>query len=97
MTRTEIILNRAVEEDLLEELHEANAAARHTRIPGVHGVGSSGERRGDHVWPEENVLFLVYGDQQSAQKIFSAVQKLKARFPNEGIRLFQYEVDVTEI
>lgn len=97
MMRTEIILNRAVEEDLLEEFHEANVAVRHTRIPGVHGVGSSGERRGDHVWPEENVLFLIYGDRESAERLVSAVRKLKARFPNEGIRLFQYEVNATVV
>lgn len=97
MTRTEIVANRAVEEDLMEALTAADVAGYHTRIPGVHGIGNSGERRGDHVWPEENVLFLFYGGKDTADRIVSAVRKVKGQFPNEGIRLFQFEADITEV
>ncbi len=97
MTRTEVIANRAIEEDLLDEFTRENVAGYHTRIPGVHGVGNSGERRGDHIWPEENILFLFYTDAESGTRIVSAVRRVKGRFPNEGIRLFQFEAEITEV
>ena len=97
MTRTEIIANRAIEEDLMEALTATGVAGYHTRIPGVHGIGNSGERRGDHVWPEENMLFLFYSEKETAERIVSAVREVKGRFPNEGIRLFQFEAEITEV
>jgi len=97
LIRTEVIANRAVEEDLLEEFAALNVFDQHTRIPGVHGVGTSGQRRGDHIWPEENVLFLFYGDRESGDRVVEAVRRIKERFPDEGVRLFQFKADVFEL
>lgn len=90
--RTEVVLNRAIEEDLMERLHHYGVASRYTVFVGVQGVGSSGERRGDHVWPEENIVVLFYLTEEDSALVVKAVRELKQRFPNEGIKLFQYPV-----
>ncbi|MFP4508777.1 MAG: PG0541 family transporter-associated protein [Spirochaetota bacterium] len=90
--RTEVVLNRAIEEDLMERLHHHGVASRYTVFVGVQGVGSSGERRGDHVWPEENIVVLFYLPETESALVVTAVRELKHRFPNEGIKLFQYPV-----
>ena len=60
MKRIEIIANRSIEGDLHDALKEAGAAQHYTKIPVVHGVGNSGPRMGDHIWPEENFIMIVY-------------------------------------
>ncbi len=90
--RTEIILNRAIEEDLMERLAHHAVAERYTVFVGVQGVGSSGERRGDHVWPEENIVVLFYLPEEESSRVLEAVRELKRQFPHEGIKLFQFPV-----
>lgn len=93
MTRTEIIANRALEEDIIERLREHGVPPLYTKVPAVHGAGSSGERHGDHVWPEENVLFLFYTDGAVARTIVDVVRSIKRQYPDTGVKLYQYQVD----
>ncbi len=97
MTRTEIIANRAVEEDLLERLRELGVPAAYTKFPAVHGAGSSGERHGDHIWPEENTLLLFYTNAETGRLIVNAARAVKRQFPTAGIKLFQYEIQALEL
>jgi len=89
--RIEIIANRSIEGDLHDALKAAGAALHYTKIPVVHGVGSSGPRMGDHVWPEENFILIVYCEDEEAEKIRSVVADLKAFFTQEGIKIFEME------
>ena len=88
MVRVEIIANRSTESDLFERLSAHNVAKQHTIVPVVHGIGYSGPRRGDHTWPEENFLVIVYCDKEEAAIINSVVEGIQAEFPEEGVSIF---------
>ena len=89
MRRIEIIANRSVEADVMEALHARDAAKHHTKVPIAHGVGSSGPREGDPVWPEENFVLIVYCEDDEARRIREAVGEVKRLFPHEGVKLFE--------
>ncbi len=86
--RVEIIANRSIQEDLFEQLHAKSLAELHTLLPETQGVGLSGPRRGDHIWPEENFVLITYVDEAEARSIRDVVNELRGRFPDEGITLF---------
>jgi hypothetical protein len=88
MIRVEIIANHSVEENIFEALAEAQAAKRYTRYPNVMGVGRSGPKMGDAIWPEENFALVIWCEEDEAQTIERAVASVKERFPGEGIKLF---------
>jgi hypothetical protein len=88
MIRIEIIANHSVEENILEALAEAQAGKRYTRYPNVMGVGRSGPRMGDAIWPEENFALVIWCEEDEARKIEQAIASVKERFPDEGIKIF---------
>ncbi len=96
-TRIEIIANQAVEEDLLDRLQAHKAGSRYTKVAPAFGRGTSGERHGDHIWPEESFIMLVYCDADERDRIIQAVQEVKQLFPDEGIKLFSFEAEIREI
>jgi hypothetical protein len=88
MIRIEIIANHSVEENILEAMKAAGAGKYYTKYPGVYGVGSSGPRMGDAIWPEENFAIVIWCEEEEGRDIVRAVAGVKARFPDEGIKLF---------
>jgi len=88
MIRVEIIGNRSIQEDLEEILKKYKVGGYRTLIPEVHGTGSSGPRRGDHIWPEDNFIMIIYCKKDEAEKIRQAVMELKNFFKQEGIKMF---------
>jgi hypothetical protein len=88
MMRVEIIANHSVEDNLLAALADEGAAKYYTKFPSVYGVGSAGPRMGDAIWPEENFALVVWCEEDEAKRIEQAVAKVKAEFPDEGIKLF---------
>ena len=88
MMRIEIIANHSVEENILEALAEEQVGTFYTKFPTVYGVGSSGPRMGDAIWPEENFALVIWCEEEEARGIVRAVAAVKERFPDEGIRLF---------
>jgi len=88
MIRVEVIANQSVEENILEALKYEGVGKQYTKYPNILGVGSSGPRMGDAVWPEENFVLVIWCDEEEAQKIGQAVAYVKTRFPNEGIKVF---------
>lgn len=91
MKRIEIIANRSIEEDLHDLFNRRDIGKHYTKIPVVHGTGKSGPRRGDHVWPEENFILIIYTHDEEAVKIREAVSELKVMFEGEGIKIFEVE------
>ncbi len=94
--RLEIIANHSVEEDIFEALQRKGVGSFYTRIPSVQGVGNSDPRFGDHIWPEENFLLIIYCSEEEADLIARAVAEVKERFEEEGIKLFAVQ-DAREI
>lgn len=92
MKRIEIIGNRSIEEDLFDTFKKKDIVKNFTKIPSVHGVGTSGPRQGDHIWPEENFLLIVYCTDTESEKIKKAVKELKSYFKDEGLKLFESEL-----
>jgi hypothetical protein len=90
MIRIEIIANHSIEENIMEALVREQAGKFYTKIPNIFGVGSSGPRTGDNVWPEENFSLVIWCEKEEAEAIRRAVDSVKAKFPNEGIKLFGY-------
>lgn len=93
MVRLELIANRSVEEDFFDLLAGRGMAdTAYTKVPVVFGSGRTGPRQGDHVWPEENFLLIMYCEEAIADRITDMVRDLKKIFPNEGIKLFRVAV-----
>lgn len=86
--RVEVVANRAVQEDFFELIEQAGVGTHYTLWPEVQGAGGAGPRRGDHVWPEENFVFVTYVTDAEARLLREQVDSLRGRFPDEGIRIF---------
>ena len=77
-----------MEENILDALKYEGAGKHYTKYPTVFGVGSSGPRMGDPVWPEENFALVIWCDEEEARSVQRAVEFVKTRFPDEGVKLF---------
>jgi hypothetical protein len=88
MLRIEIVANHSVEENILEALVSEDAGKYYTKYPNILGVGSTGPRMGDSVWPEENFALVFWCEIEEARAIERAVAKVKEKFPGEGIKVF---------
>jgi len=88
MTRIEIVANNSVEENILEAFAKEQVGKFYTKIPNVLGVGSSGPRMGDAVWPEENFALVIWCEEEEARGIQRAIDSVKAKFTDEGIKIF---------
>jgi hypothetical protein len=86
--RVEIIGNRSIQDDLEDLLKGEGAGLYRTVFPEAQGTGRSGPRRGDHVWPEENFVMVVYCGLDEARKLKDIVGVLQERFDTEGITCF---------
>lgn len=92
MKRIEIICNRSIEEDLFERFNKNNVVKHYTKLPIVHGVGTSGPRMGDTVWPEENFMLIIYCDEKEAELIQTTISEVKDYFKEEGLKMFESEL-----
>jgi hypothetical protein len=88
MTRIEIFANHSVEEDILDALAKEQVGKYYTKIPNIYGIGSSGPRMGDAVWPEENFSLVIWCEQDEAEIIKRVIDGVKEKFHDEGIKLF---------
>jgi hypothetical protein len=88
MIRIEIVANHSVEENVFEAFADEGVGRFYTKIPNIHGAGSSGPRMGDAIWPEENFILVIWCELEEARGIERALAKVKEHFPDEGIKLF---------
>ncbi len=88
MKRIELIANQSVEDDIFEAFEKREIVKSYTKIPSVHGSGNCTPKRGDHIWPEENFLLLIFCEDSEALLIQEAVSEVKGHFQDEGIKLF---------
>ena len=88
MKRVEIIANHSVEDYIMELLDKSGIKAW-TKIPVVHGRGSSNPKMGTSVWPEENFQLIIYTEENPASVLKSGIADLKKEYPGEGIKYFE--------
>ncbi len=86
MKRLEIIANQAIEEDIIEALETVGHGESFTYFHPVFGRGRKGRREGSAVWPETNVMFLVYVKKKTAEEFLELMRGIKEKFPEEGIK-----------
>ena len=86
--RAEIISNQSVQEDIVELLEQEIPSIQYTVIPEIHGRGGHSKKLGDTIWPEMNFVLFSYLEEADARKVKEVVEKVKQKFPNEGISLF---------
>ncbi len=89
MIRMEIIADNAVEEDIMEALQAREAVTHFSKIPNVHGEGDSTPKHGNHIWPEENFILIIYCEEEVAAEVRAALAEVKSIFPDAGIKLFE--------
>jgi hypothetical protein len=90
--RLEIIANKSIQGDMFDIFKKKNIVRNFTIIPMAHGVGTSGPRQGDHIWPEENFILIVYCAEEEAVKIKESIEELKCLFVDEGIKIFEMKI-----
>ena len=88
MIRLEIIANHSVEENILEAFKKEGIGKYYTKYPSIFGVGTSGPRMGDAIWPEENFALVIWCEKAEAQKIRRVVKEVKKHYPDEGIKIY---------
>ncbi|MDR1899163.1 MAG: hypothetical protein LBQ55_04055 [Treponema sp.] len=88
MFRIEIIANHSVEENILEALRKEGVGKYYTKFSNVFGVGKTGPRMGDAIWPEENFSLVIWCEEEELRGIKRAVASVKEHFPGEGVKLF---------
>ena len=88
MIRLEVIANHSVEENILEALQKGGVGKYYTKYPTIFGVGSSGPRMGDAIWPEENFALIFWCEESEALGIQEVVAEVKKDYPDEGIKVF---------
>ena len=86
--RVDIICTQALEEDFRQEFDEAKVAARYTNLAAVMGAGYSNPCLGDAIWPQLNVMFIIYCNENDCEKIKDIVWKLRDKYRTEGIACF---------
>jgi hypothetical protein len=94
MKRVEIIANRSIQEDLFDYFEKHELDHHYTIMPLVYGRGSSGPRKGDAIWPEENFLMIIYCEEVEVEKIAAAIREMKSYFPEEGTKMFVAQAEV---
>lgn len=89
MKRVEFIFDQAVREDFFGYLEKEGVNDfYYTEIVNVQGKGIEEEKRGDAVWPEENIIVIAYVKDEIFEKIKQAVAFIRKKFDNVGVRLY---------
>ncbi len=94
MYKVEIFANQSLETNILESFEANEIGKQFSLLRGISGKGNSFPKQGDAVWPEENVLYILYCEKEEALKIKELVSFLKRDFKKEGIKFFAYQVDL---
>jgi hypothetical protein len=88
MRRLEVIANQSIQVDLIEGLQAAVPRLQYTLITPVQGSGLRKKKVGDNVWPEVNFILISYMEDECIGPARASLQRLKERFPEEGIAFF---------
>ncbi len=96
MIKLEIIANQALERPLMAVMPQREGRPCYTMLKQVDGAGYSGYCLGNDVWPEENILFILYLEETEVSTMKERIGELRLRFPLLGLAAFEHP-GVTEI
>lgn len=88
MNRVEIISNVALEEDLFEMMRAAQVGKHYSKLNSVHGEGYTDPKMGDAIWPEENIILIIYCEDDELSSLKTIVTNLRKGHSDSGIRMF---------
>jgi hypothetical protein len=91
MTKLDIIVNQALENQIINIMPQHDGKPCYTKLNQVDGVGSSGYCLGNNVWPEENVMFILYVSQEEANQIKVHIAEIRKKFPLLGLAAFELQ------
>ncbi len=95
MYRVEIMSNQSLEEDIKEAFAQNNVAKAFTMIPNVQGQGNSFPKEGNEIWPEENILFIIYCEKEEFDQLTAVINNIKAKNKQEGVKMFSVSYQET--
>ncbi len=88
LCRCEIIANQSVQDDIIEVLENAIPDFEYTIEENLFGKGRKSRKLGNSVWPEMNFAMIAYVDESKIATVEFCVERIKQKFPREGINLF---------
>lgn len=101
MKRIEVILTQAIESDFLQlyerECRRAGIKCKYTKIENVMGVGNTDPKLGDSIWPQLNIMFILYVEDNFVQTITTIMKKLHEMYVGEGAAAFISECNCKDI
>ena len=90
MTKLEIIANQALERQPIEIMPKNEGTPCYTMLKQVDGVGYSGFCLGNEVWPEENIMFVLFLDDERLEDVKQKLDGIRKRFPLLGLAAFEH-------
>lgn len=90
MIKLEIIANQALERPLIAVMPRRDGRPCYTMLKQVDGSGYSGYCLGNDVWPEENILFILYLGEEELETMKKRIYELRNRFPLLGLAAFEH-------
>lgn len=97
MKRIEVILTQAIEEDFIELYEKAckekNIKCSYTKIDNIMGQANSNPKMGDSVWPQLNVMFIIYCEDNLVEVIQNIMKELHKTYVGEGAAAFVSEAN----
>ena len=97
MIRIEIYAHESLEKPLLEALvpvppgthdQEGTSGRPYSMIRGVAGRGTSGTSMGDDIWPETNILLVLFVEDKEHEEILDSISQLRLMYPKLGLAVF---------
>ncbi len=88
LERIEAVMDRTVEDVFLEKMERSLKGVSYTLFTEVQGLGESGPRRGTHVWPEENSVFILYIPAEVRGVLEGLLREMREEHPGSGIAVF---------
>lgn len=96
MTKLEIIANQALESQLIEIMPKNDGKPCYTMLKQVDGAGFSGYCLGNEVWPEENIMFILFLDNEKLTAVKDRLAGIRESFPLLGLAAFEH-TGITEV
>jgi len=87
MTRIDIFANQALSDIIERDLNKLENI-NYTLLRDSAGKGHKGFCLGNEIWPEHNVVFIIYADDINTAYIKEVLLKLKVKFPIIGLSAF---------
>lgn len=92
MKRIEIFLTQAIEEDFIDYFEKAckeeNEKCKFTKIENIMGQGNTSPKMGDPVWPQLNVMIIIYCNEKIEKRVAGIMDVLHKQYVGEGAAAF---------